>query len=186
MLGLSCGMQDLVLWLGMEPGSPALGVWNLSHWITRKVPHLVFKEEEIIQVHKANNRKQLVAPDNRIWIITRDYIHLWASQVVLGVENLPDIAGDGKGTGLISAWEDSLEDLAHTHGYSSLLWKSPNNHKCLFTTTLNNHQDQHVCVLSPFFLFLFLFQFAEIVWRNTQICHFTPTYISICLRKLWT
>ena len=184
MLGLSCGMQDLVLLPGMEPGSPALGVRSLSHWITREVPHLVFIEEEIIQAHKANNRKNIVAPDNRIWIITHDYIHLWASQVVLGVKNLPAIAGDGKGTGLISAWEDPLEDLAHTHGYSSLLWKSSNNHKCLFTTTVNNYQDQHVCFLSPFLLLLF--QFAEIVWRNTQICHFTSTYISICLRKLWT
>ena len=44
-LGLSCGTQDLrcsmwVLgpWSGIESGSPALGVWSLSHWITREVP----------------------------------------------------------------------------------------------------------------------------------------------------
>ena len=36
-LGLSCGMQDLVPWPGIEPGPPALGVRNLSHWTTRGV-----------------------------------------------------------------------------------------------------------------------------------------------------
>ena len=35
---LSHGMWDLVPWPGIEPGSPALGVWSLSHWITREVP----------------------------------------------------------------------------------------------------------------------------------------------------
>ena len=35
---LGCGMWDLVPWLGMEPGSPALGVWSLSHWTTGEVP----------------------------------------------------------------------------------------------------------------------------------------------------
>ena len=29
--GLSCSMWDLVLWPGIEPGPPALGVWNLRH-----------------------------------------------------------------------------------------------------------------------------------------------------------
>ena len=86
MLGLSYCMRDLVLPLRMEPGPPALGVWNLSHWTTREVHHLIFIEEEIIQLHKANNRKNLVAPDSRILIITHDYIHLWAFQVVLGVK----------------------------------------------------------------------------------------------------
>ena len=31
----SCGMWDLVPWPGIEHRPPALGVWNLSHWITR-------------------------------------------------------------------------------------------------------------------------------------------------------
>ena len=35
-LGLSCGLQDLVPWLGLEPRPPALGAWRLSHWTTRK------------------------------------------------------------------------------------------------------------------------------------------------------
>ena len=34
----SCGIWDLVLWPGMEPGPPALGVLSLSHWTTRKDP----------------------------------------------------------------------------------------------------------------------------------------------------
>ena len=34
----SCGKQDLVPWLWMEPGPPALGAQSLSHWITREVP----------------------------------------------------------------------------------------------------------------------------------------------------
>ena len=35
---LSCGMWDPVPWSGIESSSPALGVWSLSHWITREVP----------------------------------------------------------------------------------------------------------------------------------------------------
>ena len=31
----SCGMWDVVPWLGIEPGIPAFGVWSLSHWATR-------------------------------------------------------------------------------------------------------------------------------------------------------
>ena len=31
--GFRCGMQDLVLWSGIEPRSPALGAWSLNHWI---------------------------------------------------------------------------------------------------------------------------------------------------------
>ena len=37
MLGLSCGMWDLVPWPGIEPESPALGAWSLSHRTTREV-----------------------------------------------------------------------------------------------------------------------------------------------------
>ena len=36
-LGLSCSRWDLVPWLGIEPGLPALGVWGLNHWTTREV-----------------------------------------------------------------------------------------------------------------------------------------------------
>ena len=34
---LSCCLWDLVSWLGIEPGSPALGMWSPSHWTTREV-----------------------------------------------------------------------------------------------------------------------------------------------------
>ena len=34
---LSYGMWDLVPWPGMEPRSPALGAWSLSHWTAREV-----------------------------------------------------------------------------------------------------------------------------------------------------
>ena len=37
---LRCSMWDLVPWPGIEPGSPALGAWSLSHWTTREVPLL--------------------------------------------------------------------------------------------------------------------------------------------------
>ena len=32
----SCGMEDPVPWLGIEPGPPALGAWSPSHWTIRK------------------------------------------------------------------------------------------------------------------------------------------------------
>ena len=35
--GLSCGMQDLVPWPGVEPWLPVLGHGALSHWSTREV-----------------------------------------------------------------------------------------------------------------------------------------------------
>ena len=42
MPGLSCGMQDLVPWLGIKPGTPGLEVQSLSHWTTREVPEESF------------------------------------------------------------------------------------------------------------------------------------------------
>ena len=42
-LGLSCGMQDLLIpWPGIELGPPALGSWSLSQWTTREVPKSAF------------------------------------------------------------------------------------------------------------------------------------------------
>ena len=41
-LGLSCHTQTLSCDMGMEPGSPALGVQSLSHWTTREVPRGLF------------------------------------------------------------------------------------------------------------------------------------------------
>ena len=38
MLGLSCGIWDLIPWSGIEPGPLSLGAWSLSHWTTREVP----------------------------------------------------------------------------------------------------------------------------------------------------
>ena len=38
---LSCSMWDLAPWPGTETGSPELGVWRLSHWTTREVPHVL-------------------------------------------------------------------------------------------------------------------------------------------------
>ena len=39
----SCGTQDLVLWPGIKPLPPALGVWSLSHGTTKEVPLLTYK-----------------------------------------------------------------------------------------------------------------------------------------------
>ena len=41
-LALSCGMWDLVRWLGIQPGPPPLGVWSRNHWTTREVPTWFF------------------------------------------------------------------------------------------------------------------------------------------------
>ena len=47
---LSCGMQTLgcstwvlLPWPGIRPWPPALGVWSLSHWITKEVPGMTFQ-----------------------------------------------------------------------------------------------------------------------------------------------
>ena len=42
MMGLSCGMWDLIPQLGTEPRISALGAWSLSHWTTSEVPRLMF------------------------------------------------------------------------------------------------------------------------------------------------
>ena len=43
MWNLSCSIWDLVPWPGIEPRSPALGVWSLSQWSTREVPVFILK-----------------------------------------------------------------------------------------------------------------------------------------------
>ena len=40
---LSCSVWDLVPWPRIEPRTPALGAWSLSHWTTRGVPRRIFK-----------------------------------------------------------------------------------------------------------------------------------------------
>ena len=35
---IRCDLWDLAPWPGIEPESPALAVWSLSHWSTREVP----------------------------------------------------------------------------------------------------------------------------------------------------
>ena len=40
-LGLSCGIWELVPWPGIKPRPPALGAQSLSHWTTREVPTIV-------------------------------------------------------------------------------------------------------------------------------------------------
>ena len=41
-LVMAC-IQDLVPQPGIEPGPPALGAQNLTHWTTREVPHVSLK-----------------------------------------------------------------------------------------------------------------------------------------------
>ena len=48
----SCGMWDLVPRPGIEPGSPALGAWSLSHWTTREVPIFGFLSNTHLSLHR--------------------------------------------------------------------------------------------------------------------------------------
>ena len=60
----NCGMWDLVPWPGMQPGSPALEAWSLSHWTTREVPGSCHLDAQVlclnqiltpmVQIFKAN------------------------------------------------------------------------------------------------------------------------------------
>ena len=43
----SWGMWDLVPWPGVEPQSPVLGVWSLSHWATREVPGQIIFDKSV-------------------------------------------------------------------------------------------------------------------------------------------
>ena len=51
LLGLSCGMWNLVLGPGIECGPLALGVWSLSHWTTREVPPVQFKRNCALRMY---------------------------------------------------------------------------------------------------------------------------------------
>ena len=64
-LSLSCSMWDLVPWPGIEPRSPALGAWSLSHWTTMEVPRtrLFYKSHFLLLVGKNLNDNQR----NCIW-----------------------------------------------------------------------------------------------------------------------
>ena len=52
----TCSMWDLVPWPGIEPGSPALGAWNLSHWTTRK------SQSHILERHDISNILEILIP----------------------------------------------------------------------------------------------------------------------------
>ena len=59
-LGLSCGMRDLVPRPGIKPGPPALGMWSLTRWTTREVPITVLDDHrtEHLTIH-GPGKKQL-------------------------------------------------------------------------------------------------------------------------------
>ena len=40
---LGCSTRALLPWPGIRPWPPALGVWSLSHWITKEVPGMTFQ-----------------------------------------------------------------------------------------------------------------------------------------------
>ena len=44
----SWAICDLGPWPGIKPNSPALGLWVLSHWTTRKFPFLILKVPRIM------------------------------------------------------------------------------------------------------------------------------------------
>ena len=43
----SCGVWDLVPWLGIEPGPHAMRTQSLSHWTTREVPNFCFFSQSV-------------------------------------------------------------------------------------------------------------------------------------------
>ena len=49
--GLSYGMQDLVPWSGIEPGSPATGAQSLRHWTTSEFPGTNFNVWRVFPTH---------------------------------------------------------------------------------------------------------------------------------------
>ena len=60
-LGLSCGMCDLVSQPGTEPEPSALGVWSFSHWTTREVPSLQIFIFSKMCLNYLENQKKIVA-----------------------------------------------------------------------------------------------------------------------------
>ena len=63
-------MSDLVPWPGIEPRPPALEVWSLSHWTTRKVLPMFILKSLIINI-KSNKSTNLV---ERIGVLTAPVI----------------------------------------------------------------------------------------------------------------
>ena len=88
----SSGMWGLVPWLGIEPGTPALGVWSLSHWIIREVPLHLFKECSVTGIWRIPGTQPYWAPqglavskvlgDSRILMGTNSRIRTKPSQDV--------------------------------------------------------------------------------------------------------
>ena len=49
-------MWNLVPQPGIKPGAPALGVWSLSHWATRKVPLFLLLDSKDLQLILQHNK----------------------------------------------------------------------------------------------------------------------------------
>ena len=69
-------MWNLGPWPDIEPQPSALGAWNLSHWTTRKVPHIFFyilfflpdtKVYAALGNHDFHPKNQLPAGSNNIY-----------------------------------------------------------------------------------------------------------------------
>ena len=75
--GLSCGMQDLVPWPGIECRPPALGAQSLSHWATAEVPNYFFLwGGSVLRVLRKEWSKAetpvLWPPHAKSWLIGKD------------------------------------------------------------------------------------------------------------------
>ena len=70
---LSCSMWDQISWAGTKPRPSALGAWNLSCWISRKVPVLHF-------VYIPHTQATHRATQDKAWLLPRPSCvlsHIW-------------------------------------------------------------------------------------------------------------
>ena len=87
---LCCHIQDLVLWPGTEPGSPASRGWCLNHWTTREVPPCLntadafSQSATFMQICYVINLVDVLNFDLRIWsLILEVFIYTWVTEIFL-------------------------------------------------------------------------------------------------------
>ena len=85
---LSCGMWDLVPWLGIKPRPPVFGVQNLSHWITKQVSVCVLDMNRITKltlifskISMANTKPTHPWPKFRHWHVSKWKVKVKVTQL---------------------------------------------------------------------------------------------------------
>ena len=112
-------MRDLVPWLGIEPGPPALGAWSLNHWTTKEVP----KSLNFLKVRSwsfQDTKAQMMFQRRQ-----KSHYYPWNIYTATGGKDSPNWWSQTHSNQQLSfsEWEDKTSNIHSSRLLRNVLWK---------------------------------------------------------------